>query len=152
MGFVFYDHFSVCVSGRCIIRVLDSFGTEPDFNHADWAKKYNLKSPFGGLSLTPMQFYTMFRMCLLAFRKVYSDHLVYILLVYIFLVYSYKDVCFLALFEQLIHQTTRSSASWYNISWVWRRMRSWSPPREKTRCSFMGRVPHFGRYSQNLTQ
>ncbi|XP_027878942.1 alpha-1,6-mannosylglycoprotein 6-beta-N-acetylglucosaminyltransferase A-like isoform X1 [Xiphophorus couchianus] len=45
---------------KCIIRVLDSFGTEPDFNHADWAKKYNLKSPFGGLSLAPMQFYTMF--------------------------------------------------------------------------------------------
>ncbi|XP_047456144.1 alpha-1,6-mannosylglycoprotein 6-beta-N-acetylglucosaminyltransferase A-like isoform X1 [Mugil cephalus] len=45
---------------KCRIRVLDSFGTEPDFNHADWAKKYNLKSPFGGLNMIPMQFYTMF--------------------------------------------------------------------------------------------
>ncbi|XP_034549996.1 alpha-1,6-mannosylglycoprotein 6-beta-N-acetylglucosaminyltransferase A-like [Notolabrus celidotus] len=45
---------------KCLIRVLDSFGTEPDFNHAAWAKKQNLKSPFGGLSLIPKQFYTMF--------------------------------------------------------------------------------------------
>uniref|UniRef100_A0A3Q2EHZ5 alpha-1,6-mannosyl-glycoprotein 6-beta-N-acetylglucosaminyltransferase n=2 Tax=Cyprinodon variegatus TaxID=28743 RepID=A0A3Q2EHZ5_CYPVA len=45
---------------KCIIRVLDSFGTEPDFNHADWAKRYDLKSPFGSLDMFPMQFYTMF--------------------------------------------------------------------------------------------
>ncbi|XP_054603030.1 alpha-1,6-mannosylglycoprotein 6-beta-N-acetylglucosaminyltransferase A isoform X2 [Nothobranchius furzeri] len=45
---------------RCIIRVLDSFGTEPDFNHAVWASNHDLKCPFGGLSLIPMQFYTMF--------------------------------------------------------------------------------------------
>uniref|UniRef100_A0A4W6G8U5 alpha-1,6-mannosyl-glycoprotein 6-beta-N-acetylglucosaminyltransferase n=1 Tax=Lates calcarifer TaxID=8187 RepID=A0A4W6G8U5_LATCA len=45
---------------RCMIRVLDSFGTEPDFNHAAWAKEHNLKSPFGGLNLIPAQFYTMF--------------------------------------------------------------------------------------------
>lgn len=48
------------VKYKCMIRVLDSFGTEPDFNHAEWAKKHNLKSPFGGLNLNPMQFYTMF--------------------------------------------------------------------------------------------
>ncbi|XP_060909771.1 alpha-1,6-mannosylglycoprotein 6-beta-N-acetylglucosaminyltransferase A-like [Labrus mixtus] len=45
---------------KCMFRVLDSFGTEPDFNHAAWAQKQNLKSPFGLLSLIPMQFYTMF--------------------------------------------------------------------------------------------
>ncbi|XP_049905860.1 alpha-1,6-mannosylglycoprotein 6-beta-N-acetylglucosaminyltransferase A-like [Epinephelus moara] len=45
---------------RCKFRVLDTFGTEPDFNHAAWAQKNNLKSPFGGLHLIPMQFYTMF--------------------------------------------------------------------------------------------
>ncbi|XP_078119403.1 alpha-1,6-mannosylglycoprotein 6-beta-N-acetylglucosaminyltransferase A-like [Sander vitreus] len=45
---------------RCRIRVLDTFGTEPDFNHVDWAKEHNLKSPFGSLNLIPMQFYTMF--------------------------------------------------------------------------------------------
>ncbi|XP_042350899.1 alpha-1,6-mannosylglycoprotein 6-beta-N-acetylglucosaminyltransferase A-like [Plectropomus leopardus] len=45
---------------RCKIRVLDTFGTEPDFNHIGWAKKHNLSSPFGSLHLIPMQFYTMF--------------------------------------------------------------------------------------------
>ncbi|XP_028993236.1 alpha-1,6-mannosylglycoprotein 6-beta-N-acetylglucosaminyltransferase A-like isoform X2 [Betta splendens] len=45
---------------KCMIRVLDSFGTEPDFNHAAWAEEHYLKSPFGGLNLIPMQFYTMF--------------------------------------------------------------------------------------------
>nr|XP_046260078.1 alpha-1,6-mannosylglycoprotein 6-beta-N-acetylglucosaminyltransferase A-like isoform X2 [Scatophagus argus] len=45
---------------KCMIRVLDSFGTEPDFNHAAWAQKHNLKRPFGGLNLIPLQFYTMF--------------------------------------------------------------------------------------------
>uniref|UniRef100_UPI003AAAC4D3 alpha-1,6-mannosylglycoprotein 6-beta-N-acetylglucosaminyltransferase A-like n=1 Tax=Centroberyx gerrardi TaxID=166262 RepID=UPI003AAAC4D3 len=45
---------------RCMIRVLDSFGTEPDFNHGAWAGSHNLKSSWGGLNLIPMQFYTMF--------------------------------------------------------------------------------------------
>ncbi|XP_074514289.1 alpha-1,6-mannosylglycoprotein 6-beta-N-acetylglucosaminyltransferase A-like [Sebastes fasciatus] len=45
---------------RCKIRVLDTFGTEPDFNHVAWAKKHNLKGPFGNLNMIPMQFYTMF--------------------------------------------------------------------------------------------
>ncbi|XP_035532727.1 alpha-1,6-mannosylglycoprotein 6-beta-N-acetylglucosaminyltransferase A-like [Morone saxatilis] len=45
---------------KCIIRVLDTFGTEPDFNHPTWAEKHNLISSFGRLNLIPMQFYTMF--------------------------------------------------------------------------------------------
>ncbi|XP_071328726.1 alpha-1,6-mannosylglycoprotein 6-beta-N-acetylglucosaminyltransferase A-like [Trachinotus anak] len=46
---------------KCIIRVLDSFGTEPDFNHAVWVQTHNLTSgPFSGLNLIPAQFYTMF--------------------------------------------------------------------------------------------
>ncbi|XP_074551428.1 alpha-1,6-mannosylglycoprotein 6-beta-N-acetylglucosaminyltransferase A-like [Halichoeres trimaculatus] len=45
---------------KCMVRVLDSFGTEPDFNHAAWAKTHNMKSPFGSLDLIPKQFYTMF--------------------------------------------------------------------------------------------
>ncbi|XP_058479414.1 alpha-1,6-mannosylglycoprotein 6-beta-N-acetylglucosaminyltransferase A-like isoform X2 [Solea solea] len=45
---------------KCRIRVLDSFGTEPDFNHADWGKTHNRKSPYGGLHLIPAQFNTMF--------------------------------------------------------------------------------------------
>uniref|UniRef100_A0A8C4F764 alpha-1,6-mannosyl-glycoprotein 6-beta-N-acetylglucosaminyltransferase n=1 Tax=Dicentrarchus labrax TaxID=13489 RepID=A0A8C4F764_DICLA len=50
----------LCLSIRCIIRVLDTFGTEPDFNHPTWAQKHNLMSSFGRLNLIPMQFYTMF--------------------------------------------------------------------------------------------
>ncbi|KAM6934542.1 alpha-1,6-mannosylglycoprotein 6-beta-N-acetylglucosaminyltransferase A-like [Xenentodon cancila] len=45
---------------KCMVRVLDTFGTEPDFNHAAWSQKHNLKSPYGGLHLIPLQFYTMF--------------------------------------------------------------------------------------------
>ncbi|XP_028249403.1 alpha-1,6-mannosylglycoprotein 6-beta-N-acetylglucosaminyltransferase A-like [Parambassis ranga] len=45
---------------KCLIRVLDSFGTEPDFNHEEWSRNHNLMGPFGGLHLIPMQFYTMF--------------------------------------------------------------------------------------------
>ncbi|XP_036966645.1 alpha-1,6-mannosylglycoprotein 6-beta-N-acetylglucosaminyltransferase A-like isoform X1 [Acanthopagrus latus] len=48
------------VKYKCMIRVLDSFGTEPDFNHAAWAQQHNLTSYFGGLNLIPMQFNTMF--------------------------------------------------------------------------------------------
>uniref|UniRef100_H3CEA1 alpha-1,6-mannosyl-glycoprotein 6-beta-N-acetylglucosaminyltransferase n=2 Tax=Tetraodon nigroviridis TaxID=99883 RepID=H3CEA1_TETNG len=45
---------------QCKIRVLDSFGTEPDFNHKAWAEVHNLSSSYGSLNLIPMQFYTMF--------------------------------------------------------------------------------------------
>ncbi|XP_034430201.1 alpha-1,6-mannosylglycoprotein 6-beta-N-acetylglucosaminyltransferase A-like [Hippoglossus hippoglossus] len=45
---------------KCMMRLLDSFGTEPDFNHAVWAQKQKLKNPYGGFSLTPAQFYTLF--------------------------------------------------------------------------------------------
>ncbi|XP_068602656.1 alpha-1,6-mannosylglycoprotein 6-beta-N-acetylglucosaminyltransferase A-like [Brachionichthys hirsutus] len=45
---------------QCMMRVLDCFGTEPDFNHAAWARKHNLRSPYGSLNMIPMQFYTMF--------------------------------------------------------------------------------------------
>uniref|UniRef100_G3NBW4 alpha-1,6-mannosyl-glycoprotein 6-beta-N-acetylglucosaminyltransferase n=1 Tax=Gasterosteus aculeatus TaxID=69293 RepID=G3NBW4_GASAC len=48
------------VNYRCKLRILDTFGTEPDFNHVTWAQKHNLNGPFGGLNLIPMQFYTMF--------------------------------------------------------------------------------------------
>ncbi|GCB71491.1 hypothetical protein scyTo_0008851 [Scyliorhinus torazame] len=45
---------------RCLLRVLDSFGTEPEFNHAEYAKKKNHGSPWGKLNLIPKQFYNMF--------------------------------------------------------------------------------------------
>ncbi|XP_048464364.1 alpha-1,6-mannosylglycoprotein 6-beta-N-acetylglucosaminyltransferase A-like [Rhincodon typus] len=45
---------------RCLLRVLDSFGTEPEFNHAEYAKRKNHGSPWGKLNLIPKQFYNMF--------------------------------------------------------------------------------------------
>ncbi|XP_059199284.1 alpha-1,6-mannosylglycoprotein 6-beta-N-acetylglucosaminyltransferase A-like [Centropristis striata] len=45
---------------RCMIRVVDTFGTEPDFNHLAWANKHKLTGPFGRLNMIPLQFYTMF--------------------------------------------------------------------------------------------
>ncbi|KAM4608651.1 alpha-1,6-mannosylglycoprotein 6-beta-N-acetylglucosaminyltransferase A-like [Polymixia lowei] len=45
---------------QCKVRVLDSFGTEPDFNHEAWAKSHSQTTFWGGLNLIPMQFYTMF--------------------------------------------------------------------------------------------
>ena len=45
----------------CLLRIIDSFGTEPAFNHRAYAKRHNLKSSWGMHELNPQQFYTMFR-------------------------------------------------------------------------------------------
>lgn len=47
-------------SFRCMLRVLDSFGTEPEFNHANYAQSKGHKTPWGKWNLNPQQFYTMF--------------------------------------------------------------------------------------------
>ena len=44
-----------------MLRVLDSFGTEPEFNHANYAQSKGHKTPWGKWNLNPQQFYTMFR-------------------------------------------------------------------------------------------
>jgi len=44
-----------------MLRVLDSFGTEPEFNHAHYAQSKGHKTPWGKWNLNPQQFYTMFR-------------------------------------------------------------------------------------------
>ncbi|XP_032902328.1 coiled-coil domain-containing protein 126 [Amblyraja radiata] len=44
----------------CLLRVLDSFGTEPEFNHAEYSKLKNHGSPWGKLNLIPKQFCNMF--------------------------------------------------------------------------------------------
>lgn len=46
---------------RCMLRVLDSFGTEPEFNHAHYAQSKGHKTPWGKWNLNPQQFNTMFR-------------------------------------------------------------------------------------------
>ncbi|XP_056157082.1 alpha-1,6-mannosylglycoprotein 6-beta-N-acetylglucosaminyltransferase A [Lampris incognitus] len=45
---------------RCMLRVLDSFGTEPEFNHAHYAQSKGHKTPWGKWNLNPQQFNTMF--------------------------------------------------------------------------------------------
>uniref|UniRef100_A0A2C9K266 alpha-1,6-mannosyl-glycoprotein 6-beta-N-acetylglucosaminyltransferase n=2 Tax=Biomphalaria glabrata TaxID=6526 RepID=A0A2C9K266_BIOGL len=44
----------------CLFRVVDSFGTEPAFNHHAFAKQNKILSSWGGQDLNPQQFYTMF--------------------------------------------------------------------------------------------
>ncbi|KAJ4923982.1 hypothetical protein JOQ06_000224, partial [Pogonophryne albipinna] len=46
---------------QCMLRVLDSFGTEPEFNHAHYAQAKGHKTPWGKWNLNPQQFNTMFR-------------------------------------------------------------------------------------------
>lgn len=41
--------------------MLDSFGTEPEFNHAHYAQSKGHKTPWGKWNLNPQQFNTMFR-------------------------------------------------------------------------------------------
>ncbi|XP_018600038.1 alpha-1,6-mannosylglycoprotein 6-beta-N-acetylglucosaminyltransferase A-like isoform X2 [Scleropages formosus] len=45
---------------QCMLRVLDSFGTEPEFNHAQYAQSKGHKTPWGKWNLNPQQFNTMF--------------------------------------------------------------------------------------------
>ncbi|XP_066264116.1 alpha-1,6-mannosylglycoprotein 6-beta-N-acetylglucosaminyltransferase A-like isoform X1 [Branchiostoma lanceolatum] len=44
----------------CYFRVVDSFGTEPEFNFRPYAKQRSRKSPWGGWNFNPLQFFTMF--------------------------------------------------------------------------------------------
>ncbi|GFS07555.1 alpha-1,6-mannosylglycoprotein 6-beta-N-acetylglucosaminyltransferase A [Elysia marginata] len=44
----------------CLFRVLDSFGTEPAFNHRMFAKQNKILTSWGGQDLNLQQFYTMF--------------------------------------------------------------------------------------------
>ncbi|XP_061492819.1 alpha-1,6-mannosylglycoprotein 6-beta-N-acetylglucosaminyltransferase A-like [Rhineura floridana] len=45
---------------RCMFRVLDSFGTEPEFNNVYYARSKGHETPWGKLNLNPQQFYTMY--------------------------------------------------------------------------------------------
>ncbi|ROL40909.1 Alpha-1,6-mannosylglycoprotein 6-beta-N-acetylglucosaminyltransferase A [Anabarilius grahami] len=49
---------------QCMLRVLDSFGTEPEFNHAHYAQSKGHKTPWGKWNLNPQQFNTMFQQIL----------------------------------------------------------------------------------------
>ncbi|KAJ3584561.1 hypothetical protein NHX12_015056, partial [Muraenolepis orangiensis] len=58
---------------QCMLRVLDSFGTEPEFNHAHYAQAKGHKTPWGKWNLNPQQFNTMFHNSFLGF--VVEQHL-----------------------------------------------------------------------------
>ena len=58
-------------NGRCLFRVLDSFGTEPIYNFKLW-KPYiigDMGKTWGNWNLQPRQFMTMFREFLMVFYK-----------------------------------------------------------------------------------
>ncbi|KAL8623882.1 hypothetical protein ACOMHN_050597 [Nucella lapillus] len=44
----------------CMFRIVDSFGTEPAFNHRAFAKQNKILTAWGGQDLNPRQFFTMF--------------------------------------------------------------------------------------------
>lgn len=46
---------------RCRFRILDSFGTEPAFNFASYARSHGYKTLWGSWDLQPPQYMTMFR-------------------------------------------------------------------------------------------
>jgi len=50
----------------CLLRIIDSFGTEPAFNYDVYAKAHHLKTQWGMQNLNPQQFFTMFRQYLLS--------------------------------------------------------------------------------------
>lgn len=46
---------------KCLMRVLDTFGTQPKFNIAPYARKHRSRSPWGGWALQPAQFFNLYR-------------------------------------------------------------------------------------------
>ncbi|XP_029650594.1 alpha-1,6-mannosylglycoprotein 6-beta-N-acetylglucosaminyltransferase A-like isoform X2 [Octopus sinensis] len=44
----------------CLLRIVDSFGTEPAYNHRDFARRNKLLTTWGGQDLHSQQFFTMF--------------------------------------------------------------------------------------------
>ncbi|KAJ8320974.1 hypothetical protein KUTeg_002561 [Tegillarca granosa] len=55
-----YPKFRLFLSIQCLVRVLDSFGTEPEFNSAMYSNVRKLVSPWTGLDLDTQQFFTFF--------------------------------------------------------------------------------------------
>lgn len=58
----------VCVFSfypRCHIRVIDTFGTEPAYNHEEYATLHGYRTNWGYWNLHGQQYMTMFRMLIL---------------------------------------------------------------------------------------
>lgn len=46
---------------KCLMRILDTFGTQPKFNLEHYARKHRFLSTWGGKSLYPAQFFNLYR-------------------------------------------------------------------------------------------
>ena len=57
-----HDPTASCVSLlRCHIRVIDTFGTEPAYNHEEYATLHGYRTNWGYWNLNARQYMTMFR-------------------------------------------------------------------------------------------
>ena len=59
-------HVYMCIKCRCLLRVLDTFGTEPVFNYKKWKpekddRNHDYGHTWGNWELNPRQFMTMYR-------------------------------------------------------------------------------------------
>lgn len=58
-----------CPPLRCHIRVIDTFGTEPAYNHEEYATLNGYRTNWGYWNLHGQQYMTMFRKCCFEIRK-----------------------------------------------------------------------------------
>uniref|UniRef100_H2YVL1 alpha-1,6-mannosyl-glycoprotein 6-beta-N-acetylglucosaminyltransferase n=1 Tax=Ciona savignyi TaxID=51511 RepID=H2YVL1_CIOSA len=102
---------------QCEIRVVDSFGTEPEFNHAVYAGRKQHSSQWGKWNFNPKQFNTMFRKYLLymAFRLLFAFRSLLVLKPGMFHVSSLYEVLLLSL-PKHINSTLAATYKKENIS------------------------------------
>lgn len=62
-------HFILC--SRCHIRVIDTFGTEPAYNHEEYATLHGYRTNWGYWNLHGQQYMTMFRMLVFIFLCIF---------------------------------------------------------------------------------
>uniref|UniRef100_A0A3Q2PML1 alpha-1,6-mannosyl-glycoprotein 6-beta-N-acetylglucosaminyltransferase n=1 Tax=Fundulus heteroclitus TaxID=8078 RepID=A0A3Q2PML1_FUNHE len=60
---------------KCHIRVIDTFGTEPAYNHEEYATLHGYRTNWGYWNLHSQQYMTMFRMFTHKSSFIFSDHL-----------------------------------------------------------------------------
>lgn len=64
---------------RCRVRVIDTFGTEPAYNHEEYATLHGFRTNWGYWNLNPKQFMTMFRKWLqIVFLVIYHEDVVWV--------------------------------------------------------------------------
>lgn len=71
---------NLLVLNRCHIRVIDTFGTEPAYNHEEYATLHGYRTNWGYWNLNARQYMTMFRK-----NKDYFSHVLHTVNVLLFL-------------------------------------------------------------------